>query len=731
MTDRHSRRAESQITGRRAAIDGRSRRRFLKGLGVGAVLSTAGCLERVSTGVGETVDLGDNPGEITGTVLDLHGSPITDATITAICEGTTPIADTVADERGEFQVACDRPAWIRVDAPGYLPRCVAADPTTASTVRLTPDDGTVSLTFGGDVMFGRRFYDPPPDSLSSRFKIDSDDRLASYRRLLRGIRPFLETADITSVNLETALTTTDWIHPNKRYKYTSHPIAAKALGEAGVDYAALGNNHVFDALGPGFRETVSALDAVGIDYSGAGHASDDAWEPAYVEQNGVTVAYLSCCTVVDTPPTGLGLNWSANRDTTEEYTVRQNGDVLTFSGSMGVAEPTVARLREHVTRAVDQADVVVVQIHGGDEYVRQPTARIRRLTEAASDAGADIVVNHHPHVTGGVEFRGSTLIAWTLGNLVFDQQLWSTLRSYALTVDVGRDGVERASVEPIVLDGYVPKGVVGETKTKILRESAGLSSNHFALSGRKLESVPESPPSTRTETVEFEGTPSIYAGTTAWVDKVLEVDGTVRLGRDRLLTGRFEDAFIDDQRAEGALWRYGRGTSPTIGQNFGREGSGGAKLSRHTDNVDPGVIAPDHRLPIFSDLFTISAAYRYYDSAGAELLVTWYDDTQGGSFASERYKLPNTRGEWRRFAYRLEAPPKATHLSFFVFVEPPEGTDIRELALDDVRLIEWADEIVTGGRQYDHLLVDGLATADLTMSSRDEHATFDWTELDT
>lgn len=708
--------------GRRSDADdgttgGHSRRGLLGLLGAGAVVSTAGCLGSAGDAVSRATRPRDRSADVSGSVLALDGSPVADATVTAL--GGDSRGETVvrSDRRGRFRLSSDGPVWLRVSAPGYVARSVAVQPGTPETVRLSPDEQTVSLTLGGDVMFGRRFYDSTAHPLSSRFRIDADDRLASHRELLRGIAPPLETADIASVNLETALTTTDWRHPSKKYSYTSHPVAARALADAGVEYVTLGNNHVFDALEPGFDQTTTALDAAGVRHSGAGYSAAEAWEPAYVDRNGVRVAFVSCCTVVGD---GLALDWSADRDTRRAYTVEQDGRRTTFPGGMGVAEPTVDRLRSRVKRAADESDVVVVQIHGGKEYQRRPVERIRRLTVAASESSADIVVNHHPHVTGGIEFHGGTLVAWTMGNLVFDQELWSTLRSYVLTVDVDPRGVVRTSVEPVVLDGYVPRGATGEPKRAILRETAGLSTDDFSFAPSRLESVPRITRKSRSKTVTFEGEPATYRMNAGWVDDVDEVSGSVRLGESRLPTGRFAPTLVGDSPSHGALWRYGRGTSPDVGSGLGVDLSGGVRLSRHGDNTDPDLITPIHRLPVRTGSFTLAGTYQYNDTEGAELLVTWYDDTAGESFAEERYELGNTDQGWKRFSHRLEAPRRATHVNFFLFLQPPSRPIVREVALDDVQFVEWADRSVTGGRRYDHLLVDGRATARLAVDGSGE-----------
>lgn len=703
-----------------------SRRRLLGGVGTGLAAGVAGCLNVGGDGgfVG-----GSAAGEpVAGRVLDRDGEPVPSASIEAV-RADASLAETDTGADGAFELDVDGPAWLRVDHDEYVSQCFALAPGDTPEVALSPREGTVSLSFAGDVMFGRRFYEPDDDPLSTCHRIDEDDRLESHREILRDTVPLLQEADVTSVNLESTLTTSEWVHPTKNYTYRSHPVAARALAEAGVDYAALGNNHVFDALEPGLTETVETLDGAGLHHSGAGRSSDAAWEPAVVERNGLDVAFISCATLVGV---SNEVNWSADRDAAGTHTVEQGGRTLSFPADVGVAEPTTDRLRESVIDARERADVVVVQIHGGDEFQREPDERIETLTDAASDAGADLVVNHHPHVTGGLEYRGSTLVAWTLGNFVFDQGLWETLQSYVLQVDVGEDGVSRAAVEPILIEGYAPRGVVGEPRSQIRESTAGLSSEAFIPSRGTLEDLRGSPaePATVTRSLEFEGEGAIVSRESGWIEELRAETGTARLGRDRLPTGGFEDVAVDDDRFEGALWRYGREGSPTVGANFGASGSGGARLSRHGGNEDREVLTPRHRLPLEGDSYTLTGRYRYNGTAGLEVLVSWYDDTSGESFDGETVALPGTDRDWQRFTRTFDAPERATHVNFFAFLGPPDESTVREAAFDEFRLVEWADADVSGGRQYDHVYVDGSAVADVGTTDGDDESEVRWTRLD-
>ncbi|WP_122090397.1 CapA family protein [Halalkalicoccus subterraneus] len=698
---------------------GFNRRAVLGGLGTGLFASTAGCVSDLGLtdrGADSEESLPDsNP--VSGTVITQGGDPITDATITAIREGDTTIADTTTDQDGSFSIDLRRPVWLRIEHEEYLTEMQAVGPGETVTQTVTEREGAVSLQFAGDVMFGRRFYEPNHDSLSPRYQINPETRLEDHREILQGIQPFLAAGDITSINLETPLTTTDLRHPEKTFSYVSHPVAAQVLAEAGVEYTALGNNHVFDALDIGLEDTIDSLDEHDIAYSGAGFSSDEAWEPAYIEENGLTVAYISCTTIVGE---SVDIDWSADQSEKSRHRFEHNGEQRTIPASVGVAEPTTDRLQTAVQQATENADAVVVQIHGGDEYVRDPDERIRTLSEEAIEAGADLVVNHHPHVTGGIEPYEDGTIAWSVGNFVFDQELWETLDSYVFTAHVTADGVVETSIEPLLLEGYLPKGIIGRPRDHVLQTTAGHSPDTVGLSEHQLWTtgpahVSDETPSTNQEQRSFEGTEAIYTQEQGWIEEMSISSGDAQLGRDRLLTGDFEDTTIDGQRFEGPLWRYGRESDPTITPNTGHNGHAGARLTRHEGNEDRALLSPRYRLPVLENEqgYTLNLLYQYSENANFEILVSWYGESRGNSFTTESLEPDSSTGEWHRLVWHLDPPTNAEFIDMFFFLEPPEEGGVREVLLDDIRLIEWADPSISGGHQYDHLYLDGEITADL------------------
>ena len=188
----------------------------------------------------------------------------------------------MTDGQGAFHLTPTQTVqWVTARHPRFLPRTRAAIAGSPVLLRLSPDDGeTISLQFGGDVMFGRRFYDRDEDGSTLDGRLRPGGGVAAHQPLLRGVAPLLGNADITAVNLETPLISNPYYNPlkprperfhaTKDFAFASAPEAAQALRRAGVDVLDLGNNHLFDARERGIRETLTALHRAGF-ASGSGH----------------------------------------------------------------------------------------------------------------------------------------------------------------------------------------------------------------------------------------------------------------------------------------------------------------------------------------------------------------------------------------------------------------------------------------------------------------------------
>jgi len=213
--------------------------------------------------------------------------------------------------------------------------------------------------------------------------------------------PLFEGADLVVVNLEG--TFTDVGAPlDKFYQFATDPALAVGLQTLPVWGVSLANNHATDYGLVGLERTLQALDEVGVAHFGAGPTEVDA-------RAGVT-------TPGDTRPGIAFLGYS------------DIGETIFASGTGGgVARASVEAITQDVAamNARPEIDFVVVTLHMGTEYTRVVTGRQQELARAAIDAGAALVVGHHPHVLQPIEEYETAegragLILYSLGNFVFD-----------------------------------------------------------------------------------------------------------------------------------------------------------------------------------------------------------------------------------------------------------------------------------------------------------------------
>ncbi len=207
------------------------------------------------------------------------------------------------------------------------------------------------------------------------------------------MRQTLRSADIAFGNLECALSTRGRRVP-KKYNFRGSPWWAKRLAEAGFDVVSLANNHSMDYGRTALRDTVNCLREAGVQPIGGGLDLVDAHALRVLERRGLKVGFLAYLGMF--PP------------------------LLPVSSS----EPSVAmgypaQVRREVSAAQKRVDVLVVSLHAGVEMAPRPSARQREIAHAAVDAGADLVVGHHPHVVQPVEIYRGKPICYSLGNFVF------------------------------------------------------------------------------------------------------------------------------------------------------------------------------------------------------------------------------------------------------------------------------------------------------------------------
>ena len=278
--------------------------------------------------------------------------------------------------------------------PTASPSRVAEESTprgSASAAASTPVNSAAvgdSLTISavGDISLARQVVD--------RMKAEG----AGYPYAL--VAPLID-GDIGFANLEGALTDRGEPWP-KGYNFRTPPRFASGLPSGRINVVTLANNHTLDYGTIGLTDTIAALDAASVRHAGAGASDAGAWTPVVVEVRGLRVAFIGCAL---TPDEGGGFSihqWAAGADTP----------------GIAICEPI--RLQNAIAGARQTADFVIVAVHAGNEYIPAPSDTQRQLAQAALAAGADAYIGAHAHVVQPVEQHGGQLIAWGLGNFIFD-----------------------------------------------------------------------------------------------------------------------------------------------------------------------------------------------------------------------------------------------------------------------------------------------------------------------
>ena len=245
---------------------------------------------------------------------------------------------------------------------------------------LDPEEKVVEVMAVGDVQPGR----------------------GAVRNPFEHVRPWLRGADLTVGNLECVIIGSPPAHSSGFDRggagppLRAPPSAVAGLRDAGFDILGLANNHALDMGGEGLAATTSHLGAAGIDVIGAAPADEPALQPVIQQVSGIRLAFLAFNSLCGSQASLPGAGWAP---------VDWNQD----------------RATEAVAAARDRADAVIVSIHWGYEYETRVDPAQRDAARALLEAGADLVIGHHPHVVQAIEVDTGRAVAYSLGNFVFDQ----------------------------------------------------------------------------------------------------------------------------------------------------------------------------------------------------------------------------------------------------------------------------------------------------------------------
>ncbi len=291
--------------------------------------------------------------------------------------------------------------------------------TTATACR-PQDPRGLTLMAVGDIMAHT------PVTNSARQPDGSYD----FRPHFQYVRPLFQNADLVLGNLET---------PLAGGAYSGYPLfnapddLAPSLRWAGFSALNLANNHSLDRGWKGLARTAEVVDDNGFLYLGAFRSAEDRAKPRLFSAGGVTVGLL-------------GYTYGVNQGALK-YPDRE-------TWRLNVAAPDLMAADLSALQAAG-ADFTVVNIHFGEEYQRRPNARQLAVVDGLFEAGADLVIGHHPHVVQPGLIRqeagGGRAAVFSLGNFISNQRDRYTDQGLMVTAQLGFDLKGRKTLGPLVL----------------------------------------------------------------------------------------------------------------------------------------------------------------------------------------------------------------------------------------------------------------------------------------
>jgi len=383
-----------------------------------------------------------------GSALPRWASPAALALVIVLVLGAGAVAVAGArSERlrpqGETALGLDRSGSL---APSGSPATAAAVETTPSadatpSTEATPSAAqTITIAAVGDLLF----------DLGPRRLIASKGGAAPLAK----VASRLKSADLTIANLETTFSNRGASVKGKPANliFNGDPRGVLSLTTAGVDLVSLANNHAMDHGKLALIDTLATLGKAGIGHVGAGMNTAAAWKPAIVTVKGRRVAYVTATQVIPS------------------Y-------FLPSSTRPGVANgKDLKKLLATVRAAHKKADIVIVSVHWGREQSYTPNAAQKHDARALIDAGADVVLSHHPHVMQGIDTYKGKLIAYSLGNFLFPYKTVEGRKSFILKFEYGPKGVANITATPVYLGEWGrPVVQTGASARSILGKLASIS----------------------------------------------------------------------------------------------------------------------------------------------------------------------------------------------------------------------------------------------------------------
>ncbi len=273
-------------------------------------------------------------------------------------------------------------------------------------VYLSSQENKVKLLFAGDAM-----------QHITQIKAAQTKDGYDYMSYFKLIKNQIDSADIAIVNLEVTLGG----KPYTGYPCFSAPDEfAFELKDVGFDVFLTANNHCLDKRKKGLERTIMMLDSMQLKHLGT-YIDEDTRHlryPLMLIKNGIRIAMLN-------------------------YTYGTNG--------IPVQTPNVVNFidKEQIKKDIDAskamfADVIIANMHWGDEYKLYPNKEQKDLAEFLVNNGVNIIIGGHPHVVQPIDIRKENdtikqVIVYSMGNFVSNMSAVNTDGGMMVSLEISKD----------------------------------------------------------------------------------------------------------------------------------------------------------------------------------------------------------------------------------------------------------------------------------------------------
>ncbi len=239
------------------------------------------------------------------------------------------------------------------------------------------------------------------------------DGAAGWSALFADVADVFHHADFGFVNLETPVAPKN-SRGTREFLFDAPVALVDALKASGIKIVSSANNHEMDQGWAGFAETRQHLRERGMLFAGTGDTARQSWQPVITEAHGIRVGWL-----------GMTRWLNGNRNPSDDNQPHVN--FFPYPGeSKGAPGMDEAGVLDAIRKARAQCDFLVVSIHWGTEYATAPRPEDVEMAHKMLDAGASVIVGHHPHVLQPVvTYKTSdgrnAVIFYSLGNFLSNQ----------------------------------------------------------------------------------------------------------------------------------------------------------------------------------------------------------------------------------------------------------------------------------------------------------------------